>query len=523
MRKCNSRYEEKSMIVSQRKQRRLARFLMIVCCAVLVLAHALPACTTFCLKDDESLVFGRNYDWHLDHGLVIVNKRNIAKRALLIDPEDTPARWVSKYGSVTFNQYGRELPCGGLNEAGLVLETMWLAGTAYPVRDARPAIMAWVQYQLDTCATIEEVIASNKKVRVTALTPMPLHFLGCDREGNVATFEFLGGKLVCRSGESLPITALANDTYDKSMEHLKQHTGFGGSKKIPYGSWSSLDRFVCAADRVRKYSSSPRRSIVDYAFDTLNSAGQGDNTKWMIVYDPKNMKIHYKTCMCKKTRTIHVSDCDFDSKTPVQAISINTTHIGLLNPYFSHYDTDLNRWLVYYSMKHTPMMKFIPDTHLELLIQYPEMPTVEYLDDWEVAGPYAQEGKQWRELFDMVFDPERADSKVQWRPLPMNPFAENPVYLDLQKMLKDGAQLVGYLRTQIESDQQTSARLEIFSDDGVKTWLNGELIHANNVSRGISSRPDTIEVTLKKGTNSLMLKVTQDIGPWGAIVRLVEP
>ena len=105
----------------------------------------------------------------------------------------------------------------------------------------------------------------------------------------------------------------------------------------------------------------------------------------------------------------------------------------------------------------------------------------------------------------------------------MNPLAENPAYLDLRKGLKDGAQLAGYLRTQIESDQRTSARLEIFSDDGVKAWLNGELVHANNVSRGIPSQPDLAKVTLKKGTNSLMLKVTQDTGPWGAIVRLTEP
>lgn len=510
------------MVESQTKQCRIARILTVLCCAVLMLTQAAPACTTFCMEDGDNLVFGRNYDWHLDHGLIIVNKKGVTKRALLIDPQDSPARWVSKYGSVTFNQYGRELPCGGMNEAGLVLETMWLTGTAYPIKDERPAIMAWVQYQLDTCATIEEIIASDKKIRVTALTPMPLHFLGCDREGNVATFEFLNGKLVCHKGDSLPVMALANDTYEKSLEHLKKHSGFGGTKKLPYGSWGSLDRFVCAADRVKKYSSSSDGCIVEYAFDTLKSVGQGDSTKWLIVYDPKNMKIHYQTFACKKTRTIDVSDCDFDSQSPVQVISINTSHTGLLNPYFSHYDTDLNRWSVYYSMKHTQMLESLPDTRLEMLIQYPDMPTVEYLNEWEMAGPYSQEEKKCHELFNIAFDPERPDSKVQWRPLLINPFAENPVYLDLQKMMKDDAHLVGYLRTQIESEGRSSIHLDIFSDDGVKAWLNGKLVHANNVSRGIPSKPDSVEVTLKEGTNSLMLKVTQHGGPWGAIVRLIE-
>ena len=499
---------------------RFSRSIILVCCAVLILAEVLAACTTFCLEDDESLVFGRNHDWHLDHGLVIVNKRNIAKRALLIDPGDTPVQWVSKYGSVTFNQHGRELPHGGMNEAGLVLETMSLAGTRYPDRDARPAVMAWLQYQLDTCATIEEVIASDKKVRVTTITPVPHHFLGCDREGNVATFEFLGGKLVCHTGETLPVKALANDTYDKSLEYLKQHAGFGGTRKIPYGSQGSLDRFVCAADRVKKYPSSSGGSIVEYAFDTLSSVKQGDATKWMIVYDPRNMVIHYRTCTCSTTRTVRLADCDFDSQTPVQVISINTAHTGLLNPHFYDYDTDLNRWLVYYSMKHTAELAFVPDAYLEVLIEYPDAPAMQYLADWEVAGPYAQEEKQWRELFDIVFDPERPDSHVQWRPLPMNLLAKHPAYLDLTKVLKDSEQTVGYLRTQIASDRRASACLEIYSDDGVKAWLNGELIHTNNVSRGIPLRPDAVEVTLKKGTNSLMLKITQDIGPWGAIVRL---
>lgn len=425
------------MALSQTRKSRIARLLAFVCLTIPVLSEIVPACTTFCLSDGENLVFGRNYDWHLDVGLVIVNKRNIAKRALLLDPADEPAEWISKYGSVTFNQYGRELPCGGMNEAGLVLETMWLTGTAYPARDARPAVMAWVQYQLDTCATIEDVIASDKKIRVTTITPMPVHFLGCDRDGNVATFEFLGGKLVCHNGETLPTPVLANDTYGKSLEHLKQHVGFGGSKKIPYGSRASLDRFVCAADRVREYPAFSAGSIVQYAFDILTSVKQGDSTKWMIVYDPRKMKIHYRTVSCRQTRTVDLSGCDFDTRTPVQVISINTVHTGLLNPHLYHYDTDLNRWLVYYSMKHTPILKLVPDTHLDILIEYPEAPSARYLADWEVAGPYVHEEKRYRELFDMAFGPERTGSQVRWRPLPVNPLGRHLAYLDLEEVLKD--------------------------------------------------------------------------------------
>ncbi|MBN1360309.1 MAG: linear amide C-N hydrolase [Sedimentisphaerales bacterium] len=506
------------MAILQKRRVHLARALVVIGYVVLLLAEASFACTSFCLQDGDGLVFGRNFDWHLEHGLVIVNKRGIAKRALLLDPSDEPAKWVSKYGSVTFNQYGREMPCGGMNEAGLVLETMWLSETKYPARDARPAVMAWLQYQLDTCATVADVIASDKKVRAATMSPLPFHFLGCDREGNIATFEFLEGKLICHAGETLPVKVMANDTYDKSLAYLKQHAGFGGARETPYGSWGSLDRFVCAADRVKKYPSSSGGSIVEYAFETLRSVSQGDSTKWMIVYAPKKLAIHYKTLSCSETRTIHLADCDFDARTPVQVISINTSHTGLLNRHFYRYDTDLNRWLVYYSMKHTSQLAFIPDAHLEVLIQYPDAPATEYLTDWEVAGPYEQEGKSCAELFDAVFDPERSGTEVSWRPLPVSAFSERPAYLDLSGALKGGAHKVAYLRTQITADTETSAHLDIYSDDGVKAWLNGQLVHANSVRRGISSGPDTVQVTLKKGGNSLLLKVTQDTGDWGAIV-----
>jgi choloylglycine hydrolase len=65
------------------------------------------ACTTFCLKGKGEVLFGGNYDWTVGDALVLVNKREVAKTATIID-SDNGAKWVSKYGSVTFNQYGRE-------------------------------------------------------------------------------------------------------------------------------------------------------------------------------------------------------------------------------------------------------------------------------------------------------------------------------------------------------------------------------------------------------------------------------
>jgi HEAT repeat protein len=145
-----------------------------------------------------------------------------------------------------------------------------------------------------------------------------------------------------------------------------------------------------------------------------------------------------------------------------------------------------------------------------------------YLADWQVSGPYMQRGKNCSELFDIPFGPELPDVEVQWKPMPISSLGSHPAYLDLLKELNGGEQRVAYLRTKIDSDAERTVRLEVFSDDGVKVWLNGRLVHANNCLRPIPANPDTVDVTLKEGVNHLMLKVTQNNMPWGAIVRLRE-
>src|SRR5581483_9546892 len=108
----------------------------------------------------------RNLDWDWENGLVFINARQVQKRAFVLGPN--AATWTSKYGSVTFNQFGRELPFGGMNEAGLVVENMWLTETQYPAGDSRPEInmLQWIQYQLDTCSTVAEVIENDKRIRL---------------------------------------------------------------------------------------------------------------------------------------------------------------------------------------------------------------------------------------------------------------------------------------------------------------------------------------------------------------------
>lgn len=71
----------------------------------------------------------------------MTNQRNVEKTAL-IDQKENPIKWISRYGSITFNQVGRDLPFGGMNETGLVVEHMSLPQTTYPTRDNRNSVQA---------------------------------------------------------------------------------------------------------------------------------------------------------------------------------------------------------------------------------------------------------------------------------------------------------------------------------------------------------------------------------------------
>lgn len=76
--------------------------IIVSCFAILLSAEAIFACSSFCLQDEDKLVFAKNYDWHLSDGLVIVNKRGTAKRALLLNPflhsyDSDINRWMVYY------------------------------------------------------------------------------------------------------------------------------------------------------------------------------------------------------------------------------------------------------------------------------------------------------------------------------------------------------------------------------------------------------------------------------------------
>ncbi|HUW19667.1 MAG TPA: family 16 glycoside hydrolase [Sedimentisphaerales bacterium] len=145
----------------------------------------------------------------------------------------------------------------------------------------------------------------------------------------------------------------------------------------------------------------------------------------------------------------------------------------------------------------------------------------DYIAQWEVSGPYTKVNAGAQELFDVVFLPEEGDGeKAQWRIMPAGTDVERPWLMELDKAV-GGEYCAGYLRTKVWSPKEERARLQVGSNDGIKVWLNGDVVHSNNVLRAVSRDEDIAEVTLREGWNVLMMKITQSRGEWSACARFV--
>ena len=73
---------------------------------------------------------------------------------------------------------------------------------------------------------------------------------------------------------------------------------------------------------------------------------------------------------------------------------------------------------------------------------------------------------------------------------------------------------VAYGSLILESPREQNTRMSVGSDDAVKVWLNGVLVHDNPVDRGSDDYQDQFTVTLKKGYNVLLIAVYERGGGW---------
>jgi hypothetical protein len=128
-------------------------------------------------------------------------------------------------------------------------------------------------------------------------------------------------------------------------------------------------------------------------------------------------------------------------------------------------------------------------------------------DHWQVSHIFPAES------FDQAFDNE--PEIKEWK----------DAMVEVRKpatglVAKDNAAV--YVRAKIHADTARRADIRVSSDDGVKVWLNGKLVHSNKVLRGLTGA-DPVRLDLQPGDNEIRIKIVNGAGGDGLLLESGNP
>jgi len=297
------------------KIKQILLFLFIV----LTIQVAYP-CSSFVLKNGKTILLGKNFDWTFDKGHLIKNLRNVTKVAYYTH-NGQPATWTSKYGSITFNQNGKEMPYGGMNEKGLVVEMLWLEDTKFNINDDKSYVneLEWIQYQLDNFQSIDEVIKAINDLKIYPIKAK-IHYILADKSGKSIIVEYLEGKPFIYEKDANVCQAITNKTVTHSDKYINNLKG------IPKRNTSETYRYHQLEKKIKGLKM-PNDISEKTAFQMLDHVAipKGNfKTVWSIVYNIENRSISFFTHTNKKPKTINLNNLNFEDEVSLYDLNQNT-------------------------------------------------------------------------------------------------------------------------------------------------------------------------------------------------------
>lgn len=333
----------------------LMNFFIKNCFIYLFLLLSIPvkslACSAFMLKGNDYCLVGFNENWKTMPGMVVVNQHGIKKTSLswkaLVSPKkinEKTATWTSKYGSVSFNLLGYDLPCYGVNEKGLFLVELYLEKTS-PIKDASKANMfwgQWIQYQLDNFSSVQELVDNLKNVPVIDWWPSAAgsHFFASDSKGNTAAIELIDGKIKVTLNEEMPIPLLCNEEYAQDLAAVNEFDFRGGTKNFDFEKATKWeDRFSRASYMLENYETS-KASPLYYSWTILDNIYSGE---WQMVADLKNKKIYFRSNVGEEIKSIDMAKINFAPNSDLKFVDINSNLNGDVTSKFSNLTPEINQ------------------------------------------------------------------------------------------------------------------------------------------------------------------------------------
>ncbi|MCD6597031.1 MAG: hypothetical protein J7L04_05055, partial [Bacteroidales bacterium] len=160
-----------------------------------------------------------------------------------------------------------------------------------------------------------------------------------------------------------------------------------------------------------------------------------------------------------------------------------------------------------------------------------------FIKKWSVCGPFPNEKEESIDT-DFLVNTD-GENSIDWKPDLKYPstsvtsgqvgwisaIADNSGKLDIKKHLSPNQKNLAYCAAIIECENVTPAILKLGSNDRLKVWLNGKLVHIFSQPRAGGPDTDQLPVELKKGKNLLLAKVDNEGGNWWLYARFdkLEP
>ncbi len=141
-----------------------------------------------------------------------------------------------------------------------------------------------------------------------------------------------------------------------------------------------------------------------------------------------------------------------------------------------------------------------------------------FYSDWWILGPFDNaDGKGLANVLDpeKTFDQKATyagkGGKIQW----VKKDDQTSGYVDFYKLFTPNENVLAYAYRTIVLSEDKSMRLGVGSNDGVRVWINGKLVLDRQLSRKADPNQDLITLPMKKGENSILVKVDQLKRGWG--------
>ena len=190
-----------------------------------------------------------------------------------------------------------------------------------------------------------------------------------------------------------------------------------------------------------------------------------------------------------------------------------------------------------YSTIRVILIVFLIQVSVLSIAQNLTLKTGEWIRNWYLLGPFPLEKSSNENQHLPGFDNDfllqcggeanprvKEGLMVKFNDVPVHwiKYKSPDAIINLDRVISEENFVSAYAFTEIESDKEGVHLFSLGTDDGVKLWFNGEKVwDYPRKERGIIRDDELIPVHVRKGKNTILLKVEERKGAWGFNARIL--